>query len=72
MNRLNNMMPVVPRLAFATGGMVPELNFQTSPTSPTGQISNSLTVNISTQKLDEATVRREVIPVLERYSKLRG
>jgi hypothetical protein len=64
------MMPVMPSLAFAGGGMVPNVSFPTSPTS--GSSSNSVVFNIYPQKMDEATVRREVIPVLERYNKQRA
>jgi hypothetical protein len=53
----------VPRLAMAAGGPVGELRSYTG--SP-------ININISVPELNEATVRREIIPVLERYSKLRG
>lgn len=72
MERINAMMPVMPslpagpRLAFAGGGMVPEVSMG----------GNSTTVNqsikIEVKELNEATVRREVIPVLEKYARLKG
>lgn len=36
------------------------------------QKPNSLVFNISVQKMDEATVRKEIIPVIERYTRLRS
>jgi hypothetical protein len=58
--------PVVnmPKLAMAGGGAVGEL--------PSLASAAPVNLYISVQKLDEATVRREVIPILERYNKQRA
>lgn len=72
MDRLNNMIgfslpriPAAPRLAFAGGGMVPEVVRQQSGTS-------NINFTIYTQKFDESTVRREIVPVLEKIIRLKG
>jgi len=62
-----NVSPPRP-LAFAAGGMVPG-GAAISTATGSGSAVGSVTVNIYAQRVDEAEVRRSVIPALNKIMK---
>jgi tape measure domain-containing protein len=57
-----------PRVNFAAGGAFSDA----APLQGASPAGLSMTVNIYPQRMDEATVRREVLPVLEKVTKLKS